>query len=66
VTGLVREREERKIHRQSWPLGKVSTDFPPLLRDLFEIEIDLIDHGDGAEPRIAHRIKDSANPHKQD
>jgi hypothetical protein len=62
ITGLVRERERREIHRQSIPIGEVSTDHPSQLRELFEIEIDLVDHGKGAKPKIADRIKDSANP----
>jgi hypothetical protein len=62
ITGLVRERERREIHRQSWALGKDGTNSPPRLRELYEIEIDLAGHGTGAEPRIADRIKDTLNP----
>lgn len=62
ITAIVKEIERRERYRQAWPIGRPSTDYPEILTEAFDIEIEAVKWGTGAKPMVSHLIKDSAIP----
>jgi hypothetical protein len=56
ITALAREYERKEFYRHAWPLGRLSSEFPMLLTNGYEIQVQLADLGTGAKPVLSDRV----------
>jgi hypothetical protein len=59
VTGMVRERARKFTRVATWPIGKPSTQFEPVVEEDVSMDLEIVDLGHGAKPRLAHRMRDA-------
>ncbi len=66
ITGMARESERKDFYRHSWPLGQLSSAFPPVQLGFLAVEVQLVDLGTGAKPAISDRFVHVGSNYRRD